>query len=356
MFRNLDCWFILPVLVIFSLGALTLFSIDRSFFQNQLLFFSIGVLVFLLFSLIDYQVFEKLYFHLYILAVFLLLLTFILGSLTRGSIRWIRIGNLSLQPSELVKPLLLLSFSGLALKLDFKKIKDLIIFLGLLFLPVFLIFKQPDLGSALVVFVIGLAIILSKGMRLRYLILGLLVFLASLPLGWRVLKPYQQERALSFLYPGFDPLGSGYNLIQAKIAIGSGQFLGKGLGSGTQSQLRFLPERHSDFIFACLAEEWGFLGSSLLIFAFYILILKIYLLGRESETLTGSLICVGGASLLFFQSFINIGMNLGLMPITGITLPLVSYGGSSLISTFVLLALIRSVARNRQKEKSIEIR
>ena len=245
---------------------------------------------------------------------------------------------------------------SLALYLDFRRFKDILFFLFLLLLPVLLIFKQPDLGSALVVLVFGLSIMFAKGIKKIYFIAGAVFLLLFLPLSWGLLKPYQQQRIFSFLNPQHDPLGSGYHLIQAQIAVGSGLFLGRGLGRGSQSQLQFLPERHSDFIFASLSEELGFLGASFLLLAFFFLLQQIFKISQKSQTEFGALVCLGSGVLLFFQTGVNVGMNLGIMPITGITLPLVSYGGSSLLSTSIILGLIQAAAKNLKRDSMIEIK
>ncbi len=354
--KNLNGGIIFPSLVIFSLGLLSLFSIDSNLFKNQLVFFGLALLVFLFFSQLDFKIFAHFDWYFYIFSLLALIITFILGNLTRGSLRWIRISNLNLQPSELVKPFLVLSFSSLALKLDFRRFKDILFFLFLLLLPVLLIFKQPDLGSALVVLVFGLSIMFAKGIKKIYFIVGAVFLLLFLPLSWGLLKPYQQQRIFSFLNPQHDPLGSGYHLIQAQIAVGSGLFLGRGLGRGSQSQLQFLPERHSDFIFASLSEELGFLGASFLLLAFFFLLQKIFKISQKSQTEFGGLVCLGSGVLLFFQTGVNVGMNLGIMPITGITLPLVSYGGSSLLSTSIILGLIQAAAKNLKRDSMIEIK
>jgi rod shape determining protein RodA len=354
--KNLDWLIMTALLIIFSLGGLVLFSLDSRLFFNQLIFFILSLIPFFLLASFDYRIFKGFYFYLYGASLFLLLLTFALGRLTRGVTRWIAIGGFNLQPAELVKPLLILAFSSSILRFNLKKIKNIALYLFFLLLPAILVFKQPDLGNSLVLLVIWLAVILQRGLKKKYIFLGLVVFFAFLPLSWRVLKPYQKERIISFANPESDPLDSGYNLIQARIAVGSGQFLGKGLGGGSQSQLRFLPERHSDFIFACLGEELGFVGASFLILVFLILILRILLLSQKSLDIFGSLICIGTAGMLFFQVFINIGMNLGLVPITGLTLPLVSYGGSSLLATMISLGLVQSVARQLKRETLIEIK
>lgn len=354
--KNLDGKLVFPSLIIFSLGALSLFSIDLRLLESQLFFLILAIFTFLIFANLDLKIFPHFDWHFYIFSLFSLLLTFILGTLTRGSMRWIRIGSLNLQPSELVKPLLIVSFASFALKMDFKNLKNILFFIFLLLLPVLLIFKQPDLGSALVVLVFGFSIMLAKGIKKTYFILGAILLLLLLPLSWQILKPYQRQRITSFLNPQDDPLGSGYHLIQAQIAVGSGIFWGRGLGRGSQSQLEFLPERHSDFIFASLAEELGFMGSSILLLAFLLLLYKIFKISQQAQFEFSQLVCLGGAMLLFFQFFVNVGMNLGLMPITGITLPLVSYGGSSLLSTSILLGLIQSAAKNLKRDSMIEIK
>jgi rod shape determining protein RodA len=355
MLKKLDWFIIAPLLVIFSLGALILFSIDPLYFYNHIGFFLFGLLSFILLTNFDYRVFRKFHLYLYLASIFLLLLPFVLGRITRGTSRWITIFGFTFQPSEFVKPLLILVFSSLALSLDLEKLKNVLSFFLFLFLPFLLIFKQPDFGNALVIFAIWLCTIIARGLKKKYIFLGIIVFFALIPVGWRILKPYQQERVVSFLNPQYDSLGIGYNLIQSKIAVGSGGLVGKGLGEGSQSQLRFLPERHSDFIFACLAEELGFIGASLLILSFFVLISRIVFVAQRSADLFGNLICMGAATVFFFQTVVNIGMNLGLVPVTGLTLPFVSYGGSSLVSSLILLGLVQSVAKRPKREEMIEI-
>ena len=223
-------------------------------------------------------------------------------------------------------------------------------------LPALLIFFQPDLGSSLVLLFSWLGILIGAGFDWRLAVLGGATLLSSPFLFWRFLQDYQQQRILSFLNPTSDPLGAGYNLIQATVAVGSGQFLGRGLGRGTQSHLRFLPERHTDFIFASLAEELGFLGSAVLIFALVVLLWRILVIAQKSRDQFGFLISLGIFSLIFTQTFINIGINLGILPITGITLPLVSYGGSSLLAISICLGIIQNINQHAKKTPIIEIR
>ena len=222
-------------------------------------------------------------------------------------------------------------------------------------IPLLVVLKQADVGSALVLGAVGIMIAIGRGVSLRFLgmLLGGAVLL--LPGFLKLLAPYQRERLSSFIDPYSDPLGSGYSVIQSVIAVGSGQLFGRGLGHGTQSQLRFLPERHSDFIFAALAEELGFIGAAIVLFCYLALLMRLIKIAKSSPDLFGSLITVGVFTMITFQVAVNIGMNVGLIPITGITLPLISSGGSSLIATAVSLGLVQSVGRRIKPEVSIEI-
>lgn len=355
-FKNFDWYLLLLILVIFGLGALILFSIDKQLFRSQLIFFSLSLPLFFLLTHFDYKILKKFGWLSYIISVVLLGLTFILGSLTRGVIRWISLASFNFQPAEIVKPFLIVAFASFCLQFNLKKIVNLIKLFILFLVPAILIFKQPALGNSMVFSVGFLTIIFFAGLPKKYLLIGLLLLVIGVPFGYRLLKPYQQERIISFLNPDFDPLGSGYNLMQAKIAIGSGGIFGIGLGQGSQSQLKFLPERQSDFIFACLAEELGFGVATILIIAYLALIIKILLIVQKSQNFFGFLVGMGSAGMLLFQVVVNIGMNLGLLPITGITLPLVSYGGSSLISSLALLGLVEAIAIRPKRQSAIEIK
>jgi rod shape determining protein RodA len=354
--KNFDWLIVLTIIILLLLGLAIVGSVAPAFFFYQALYAFLGFLFFFLVSRIDYRIFARFTSILFFLTLLALFSTFVFGQLTRGSIRWIQIGVFTFQPSELVKPFLILIFASFFSSHESKGLKSLAISLLLLFLPVLLIFRQPDLGSSLVVIFLWGAILFSSGLSWPWLASGFLFIGASLPLLWRFLKSYQKERIFTFLNPLTDPLGAGYNMIQSVVAVGSGQLFGRGLGRGTQSHLRFLPERHTDFIFASLAEELGFLGSALLIFAYALLLWRILRLGQKTADPFGSLICVGTFTLIFSQAFINISMNLGLLPITGLTLPLVSYGGSSLLATMISLGLVESVARLTKPKVSLEIR
>lgn len=347
--------FLITVILLF-LGLVTIRSIVPSLVIHQIIWAILGLGLFFIFSQIDYRNYQRFSWFFYFGSIAFLLMTFLFGTITRGALRWIQIGSLRIQPSELVKPFLILFFASFLSeneKNTSKKIFQSGILLGLL---AFLVFLQPDLGSSLVIIFIWLGMVLARGIRRKWLIFGGGFLAFFLPLAWWLLKDYQKQRVYAFLDPSGDPLGSGFNLIQSIIAIGSGQIFGRGLGRGTQSHLKFLPERHTDFIFASLAEELGFLGAMILISLFFFLLLRVLNLAKNSSDNLAYLICIGVFSLLFIQIFVNIGMNLGLLPITGITLPLISYGGSSLISTMIALGIIENIARAKRKEETVEIR
>jgi rod shape determining protein RodA len=348
-------WLILVSVVIFFIFSLALiFDLAPHLFLPQLIFVLGGLAVFFIFARLDYQIFKGFFAPLFFLAMALLILPFVFGSWTRATRRWIKIGSLAFQPSELTKPLLILVFASLASFRDWQ-LKDLMLALIFLLLPAFLIFQQPDLGSSLVVFFVWLAIVWFKIKKKQAFFL-LAIFGLSLFMGWVFLRDYQKDRLYAFLNPLEDPLGKGYHLIQAEIAAGSGKFLGKGLLKGTQSHLKFLPERHSDFIFASLSEELGFLGSTILLLVYFLLLAQILKIAKNAPDEFGTLVCLGVFALFLVQVFINIGMNLGLLPITGITLPLVSSGGSSIMALMISLGLVESVAQRSKTPEPIEIR
>ncbi len=351
---NLDWVIVGLVFILLFLGLFVLKSIFPSLFIQQLIWAIFGIFAFFIFSSIDYEHYEKLSWIFYFASIFFLLITFLFGAITRGSVRWLEIGGVGIQSSELVKPFLILFLATFLSdqRTDLKKI----IYSGLLTaLIALLIFLQPDLGSSLVVLFIWLGMILAKSIKGKWIVSGLVLLGLFFPLFWHFLKDYQKKRIFTFLNPSSDPLGSGFNLIQSKIAVGSGQLFGRGLGRGTQSHLQFLPERHTDFIFASLAEELGFIGSLILILLFFFLLLKILLLAVNSRDRFASLVCIGVFSLLFIQVFVNLGMNLGLLPITGLTLPLISYGGSSLLSTMIALGIISSIAKDKDKKRWLRL-
>ncbi|MBI3558805.1 rod shape-determining protein RodA, partial [Candidatus Gottesmanbacteria bacterium] len=296
-------------------------------------------ILFFIFSKIDYRIYGSAWRQIYGISLIFLLITLILGLESRGATRWISLFGFRLQFSEILKPFI---FSSLALLLAEKKYFKAIILAAI---PIFLIFKQPDLGSALVYFLGFAAMIFLSEINLSFLLVSGGLIVGLLPLAWHFLAGYQKGRILSFLNPAGDPLGASYNAIQALIAVGSGQLFGWGLGRGSQSQLFFLPEHHTDFVFASLAEELGFLGAGILLLIYFILIMRILKIAQSAEPL-GKFLTVGLGMILLGQVFINVGMNLGVVPVTGITLPLISYGGSSILATMISLGIVENISRS----------
>lgn len=353
LFSNIDFTLFLPACFLVILGSLILMSVSPGAFPRQFLYIGLALFAFLLFSRIDIRVLGAFSPWFYPLSVLLLVITLFIGGVTRGAVRWIELGPFTLQTSEIVKPFLLLFFSWfLTRKEDTKRF---FLSLPLILFVVFLILKQPDLGSSLVVFAGFLGAVFIAGVPLGLLILGGLVGIGGTPLVWRLLADYQKERVISFLAPQQDPLGAGYNAIQAMIAVGSGQILGRGLGQGTQSQLAFLPERHTDFIFAALSEELGFLGSMAVVIVFSFILWRIVMLLRNTEDNFAKVFLGSAFLMLFFQAAVNIGMNLGLLPITGIPLPFVSSGGSSLLAMSITLGICSSIASGLSERRSLGI-
>lgn len=328
-------------ILIVSIGILVIFSSSKELALQQLIFCILGLLLFFLVSQLDIHYLTSLSKPAYFLVAFLLMVVLILGIETRGSVRWIPLGFINIQPSEFAKPVLVL-FLAKFWSTNLPTWRN--IFKSLLWiLPFFiLIFKQPDLGSALTIVAIWLGMLVGAKISFRKIIVMVLIATLILPFSWTALRDYQRQRIISFIAPQSDPLGYGYNLIQSTIAVGSGQLWGRGLGRGTQSRLQFLPEFRTDFIFASIAEELGFLGSALILSLYLFLIGYCLILVSKIADPANVLTVAGVVSMMLFQTSVNIGMNIGLLPITGITLPLISYGGSSLISTFILLGLISS--------------
>jgi len=353
-FKGFDFLILLVVLVIGVLGLSLLWVLAPSFFLNQLIFFIVGLIFLFIFAQIDFRVYQNLSWLLFLGSLAFLLLTFALGQVTRGSVRWIQIGQFTIQASEIVKPFLIVFFAFLFARLPIKPAR-LVFGIFLFLIPAFLIFKQPDLGSTMVIGVALLGILLAS-LPLLTILMGSLGLVVSLPVIWLLLAEYQKQRIISFLNPNLDPLGSGYNVVQAVISVGSGQFFGRGLGKGTQSQLAFLPERHTDFIFASFTEQLGFFASFVLIVLYLLLLWRILAAAQKAKEVHARLFCLGVFSFLVFQIFVNIGMNMGIVPITGITLPFLSYGGSSILSLMICLGMVEGIARFQKREGTIEIR
>ncbi len=354
-FFNIDWGLLSPIIVLVILSLTTLFSMDISLFKSQLLFFIIGIFAFLFFSQTNYKTVKLYAAPIYIASITLLIVVLIIGVQTRGSVRWLEFFGFRVQFSEILKPFLAISLSSYLSSKDNYSFKT--IFLATCFLMpiVFLVFLQPDLGNALIFFLVAIITFIVFGFPLRFIFSGLVLLPILSPILWKFLHDYQKQRILTFLNP-IDPLGLSYNAIQSVIAVGSGMLFGRGLGLGTQSGLRFLPERNTDFIFATLSEELGIIGAILVIATFGFLLYKIFTIFRVQDELFCKTFSAIVFSLIFFQFFINIGMNIGILPIVGITLPFVSYGGSSLLSNFVLLGILSAMNKGDSSHKVLEIK
>jgi rod shape determining protein RodA len=314
----------------------------------------LGLAVFVLMAWVDYHEIARLAYPAYAVTLLLLILVLLVGRVGLGAKRWLSLGSFSIQPSELAKLALLLVLARYFSENSPRRglsFGQLIVPGILTTLPVLLILKQPDLGTALALSSVFITLVFLMGLRSRFLIHSTLLVLMLLPFLWHFfwthLKDYQKERLLTFLEPGSDPMGTGYHIIQSKIAIGSGGLLGKGLFGGTQSQLKFLPESHTDFIFAVFAEEWGFLGVLILLGLFVMIVLWGVEIAYRAKDPLGTLIAAGIVGLLSFVIVVNIGMTLGVMPVVGVPLPLMSYGGTSMITTLGLLGLLLNVKLRR---------
>lgn len=356
--QNFDWLLLALILLIAGLGIVNLYSAGYNrtpegvtpLYIKQSYWLLVGLWVMFLTLTVDYRHLERFAYPLYIISIILLLAVMVAGKTVSGSKRWLGAGFFTFQPSELVKIALILvlarHFHRLAPEgpLYFK---DIIFPLVLILIPAALIARQPDLGSAILVTLVGISMILLVGVHWRPLLIGGMVLVSAIPAVWPFLKEYQRLRIRTFLDPERDPLGAGYHIIQSKIAVGSGQFWGKGFLQGTQSQLHFLPEQHTDFVFSVFAEEWGFVGSAFLVTLYLGLAFWGLLVARNCRERFGQLLALGVTALLFWQMFINLCMVTGLMPVVGIPLPLFSYGGSSLITTMLALGLLLNLRMRR---------
>jgi rod shape determining protein RodA len=351
---------VFAVCFLIAFGLVAIYSLSLSSdaadignFKKQIFFLLLGIGFFVFFSQMDYRIWKSYSGFLYLVGIILLVSVLLFGKEIRGTSGWFSFGFFNFQPVELMKLILILSLANYFSRQNTNKLQIKHIATSFLFvmLPVGLAIKQPDMGSAMVMFVVWLGMLLIAGLPKKYLFF-LACLLVILPFfGWNfMLKDYQKERIVTFLDPQKDPLGSGYNVLQSIIAVGSGGIWGKGLGHGSQSRLNFLPEKHTDFIFATIAEESGMFGALLLLGLFIVLFFRLKKIADVSRDNFGQLIISGTMTMIVFQVFINIGMNMGIMPIAGLSLPFISYGGSFLIVMLALLGIIQSIWKKRKKE------
>ncbi len=340
--------YLLSSFFLFIIGLFNLLGIHPALFRSQLIFGIVGVVCFLLVKKIGTHFFRINSKAFYWSFIILLVITFLLGFEVKGSKRWIDFHFFSFQASEFFKVFFILFLADYFNKnrRNFKEVSFFIRSLIYFAIPTFIVFKQPDLGNAIVYSVIFFTMALFSGIPRATIAKAIAPLFFLIPLGWIFLKDYQKLRILSFLSPHLDKAGNSYNMIQAIVTVGSGKFTGRGLGRGTQSGLFFLPENHTDFAFSSLTEQFGFIGGEIVIILYLlfalILIKKIitYSYQKDDASRFQFLFCVGFLAYFLIQVFINIGMNMGILPITGITLPLISYGGSSLLTWMIGLALL----------------
>lgn len=336
------------LLCLFSLGLFLLLTLGGSLFWQQLVFILLALALLFVFSKLDSAVLWWFAPFGYVLGCLFLAFSY-LGPTIRGATRWIVVAGVQLQPSELAKPFFLLAFSYFMHKYSPRNLKNFPLHLVLFLIPFFLVYRQPDLGTSIIYGVSWLAMMLAGGLSVGAVVAAIAAGVISLPFLWGLLLPYQKDRIITFLDPAHDPSGAGYNALQAMIAVGSGQWIGRGLGRGTQSHLQFLPEYHTDFMFATLIEELGLVGGLLLLTLYGLLLVRIITALTKPYTDHPGFFTftLGLFSMLLAQIFINAAMNMGLLPITGITLPFISYGGSSILSLAMSFGLLWSLGRHK---------
>lgn len=349
---NIDTPLFLGILLLASCGLVILYSASNSNLQktlHQLTVFFIGFVAMVICAKIPIYKYQKIAPWLFGSIFVMLLIVLISGAISKGAQRWLDIGLFRFQPSEslkLIMPIMVAWY--LKDKLLPPNFRVLFISILIIFIPSILILKQPDLGTAVMIVISGMSVLLFAGIKLRFLIFGSVTTVISLPLLWRFLHTYQKERVLTFLNPERDPLGSGYNIIQSKIAVGSGGVFGKGLFNGTQSHLQFLPEHTTDFIFGVLSEEFGLLGC-LFVFGIclYIVFRGLYISSQSQDTFS-RLLAAGLSLTFFFCFFVNVGMVIGILPVVGLPLPLISYGGTSIVTLMAGFGIIMSIKANQK--------
>jgi len=359
LIKNFDWGFVVLVLLVGSIGLVILYSaltaghdasVVHILFKKQIIWMGTGFATMMIILMIDFRDLDKLNLFIYALCVGLLISVIFLGQVGGGSRRWLLIGFVRIQPSELMKIALIISLSSAystsvsQTGLNFRKLIQPAV---LCMIPFVLILNQPDLGTGLLLLLIAGSITLFVKLEQKVFFTLSGVCLAAVPLVWFTLKDYQKSRILTFLNPDRDPLGAGYHIIQSKIAIGSGMLTGKGFLKGTQNALSFLPEQHTDFILSVLAEEWGLVGCSVLLILYFILLFWGLNIAYNCRNMFGSILAFGVTAMIFWQIFINIGMVMGLMPVVGVPLPLVSYGGSSVITNMMGFGILLNISMRK---------
>ena len=350
------------IIIVISLGAISVFAIHSTeggefsyYTKNHLIRLVAFFSMFLVLSFVRITFWYRNAYIFYLICLFALLLVLLFGVTANSSKRWINLYFLNLQPSELMKIAIIVCFARYYHRIqsaELQRYRYLLIPIVLIIIPCYLVIMQPDLGTSILIAGSGIFVIWIAGLNIKYFVYSGLLLLVSFPFIVSILKPYQKSRILTFFNPDRDPLGAGYQIIQSKIAIGSGGFFGKGYLKGTQSYLEFLPEKHTDFIFTLFSEEFGFLGSIILMLLYILLISRVISIGFFVRSFFAKLYCFGFASAIFLYVFVNIAMVLGLLPIVGAPLPIMSYGGSSMLSIMLGLSIVMSCKIYSQEQIS----
>ena len=352
-YAGIDWILFLATIPLLAAGLISMRSFGNEsnyYFTRQLFWIGISVFVFFVFSLIDWRFLRKseLLAGFFVLISFFLAILLVLGKTVKGAASWFDLGLFSIEPVDPLKIVVILILAKYFSRrhIEIANIRHIILPSLYVFIPTLLVFLQPDFGSSIIIFLIWLGMMLVSGINKKHLLVIFLIAVATLVSAWLfAFKPYQKARILTFIDPARDARGAGYNALQSMIAVGSGQFFGKGIGFGSQSRLEFLPEHQTDFVFAAFAEEWGFVGA-LFIFLFYgIIIWRIFRIAALGRSNFESLYGIGVAVFLTAHFFVNIGMNIGIMPITGTTLPFLSYGGTHMLTVYTALGILMGMRR-----------
>ena len=347
--KSFDYILFLLILVVGVISGFAMYSSDGGELayhtKSHLVRFSVFYVMMIFISFINIKTWHTVGYLFYIVVLGLLCWASLFGVTASGSQRWISLYFINLQPSELMKIAVIVCFAKYYHRMQLSnvnKIKNIIIPLLILFIPITLVVSQPDLGTAILIGLSGIIVLWLAGVNIKYFFYSFLMFVISAPFVISFLKPYQKLRILTFFDPDKDPLGAGYQIIQSKIAVGSGGLFGKGFLKGTQGYLEFLPEKHTDFIFTLYSEEFGFIGSIFLLLVYAIIIFRIIRIGSQSRSFFGQFFCYGFGSAIFVYITVNMAMVLGLVPIVGSPLPIMSYGGSSMLATMIGFAIVMS--------------
>ena len=347
--RSIDYILLFSIFTVGVISCFAMYSTDGGELlyhsKNHAIRFGIFFIMMIIISFINIKFWHSISYIFYFVVLLLLFFASFYGITASGSQRWINLYFLNLQPSELMKIAIIICFAKYYHRVQLHSVNNfttLAIPIVILIIPIFLVISQPDLGTSILIALSGIMVLWLAGINIKYFVFASIVFVISAPFVISFLKPYQKLRILSFFNPDRDPLGAGYQIIQSKIAVGSGGLFGKGFLKGTQGYLEFLPEKHTDFIFTLFSEEFGFLGSLLLLVLYAIIIYRVILVGLTSRSYFGRLFCYGFASSLFIYIIVNMSMVLGLLPIVGSPLPIMSYGGSSMLATMIGFGIVMS--------------